>query len=276
MGADEDQMARIQARLYALVSANPGGPDADQARSILARLPHHAAGEALPGMRPQSRDPNPSGPEFTPLDYGQANGRESPAARAPHVPFTDVKLPVRQQAPQDVLHPSPRRPDTELEADPLLQEGVGQAMTMPALHGAGVLLSGLGRQFLKTEAGQAMKFLAERGAPTAAPKATEFLAPSPEFDPMGDLAKAREALELRLPHTALDLGAPGAAGYALWQMGHHGLAAVPAALNVVGRNAAPLAARAAMPMIRAGEAVSGAAPTLSLGGNPLFNAVEGR
>ena len=71
---------------------------------------------------------------------------------------------------------------TELESDPLLQEGVGQAMTLPLLHAAAWLVSAAGRGLLGTRGGQAAKFLSEAGEPIRAPT-KPFGQPATEFDP---------------------------------------------------------------------------------------------
>lgn len=56
MDPDRDQLERIRAKAYAIVEADPGGPNADQARRILSKLPKNTVGQDAfhgPGMPKQ-------------------------------------------------------------------------------------------------------------------------------------------------------------------------------------------------------------------------------
>lgn len=245
---DPGKIEEVRSRLYDYVSLNPTGEHADKARQILATLPARDPSDAS-GHGPRDLTDDQAGVGSGPL----ASRVLSVAGGKPLVGLPGP--------PQDVTAAPRPHVQTELEGDPMAQEILGQAMTMPLLHVAGLGLSGIGRKLLDTRAGQAAKFLADQGAPVAAPKPTSFLEPSPEFDPMGDLAKARDELKLKAPHTVMHLGSLGA---------------LMAPAEFAARNVAPLAGRAALPMIRTGEGAARAVAAPWLAGNPLLQAATGR
>jgi hypothetical protein len=247
-----------------MVSANPSGPDADQARAFLARLPKTGTSDMQPAPAPRSLTDDQAGVASGPLEsraLSIAGGK--PIAGLPG-------------APRDVTAQAPHHIQTELEGDPIAQEIVGQAALMGPLH----LLSGgasyLGRKLMQTEGGQAAKYLAQRGLPLEAPP-RPFGAPPPVAGAASseqEVMRARDALKFKAPHVG-DLGVGGAGAAALLHAGHAGLAGLPGLAALAARNAAPIAGRLAMPLIRAGEVGAAASPAMSLAGNPLLEAAVG-
>lgn len=250
MAEDIEKIERIKSNLRSYLNEQPNGEHAEQAKRILVNLQANAP--SLPSPSRQMKNP-------TDADLGLENEPIKASGR-----FSDANDETSGQAYRDAVNsgsaaPLPRRPQTELEGDPLAQEIAGAAMTMPALHVAGLGLSAVGRKLLQSRAGQAAKFLADQGAPVATPKPPSFLEPAPEFDPMGDLAKARSELALKAPSTAAHYGSVGAL-MAPWEF----------AL----RNAGPIAGRMALPLIRGGAAAANI--PLSLVSSPLLQAVAGK
>ncbi len=113
---DSDQLERIRAKAYAIASA--GGPDADQARRILSKLPKIKVGR---------REPVRGGVGV----HGELAGGDI-GAELPPTPDEEVGIPnqlAEQSLPQKaalaILSPSSRR-EFERGADKMLTFGLGQ------------------------------------------------------------------------------------------------------------------------------------------------------
>lgn len=251
MAEDVEKIERIKSNLRSYLNEQPNGEHAEQAKRILVNLQANAPSLPSPSHQMKNESDVDLGIESGPIVANPHNAMDRTLGVGTQLPGGK-----NERASEQAL---PARQQTELEGDPIAQQIVGQAMTMPALHVAGLGLSAVGRKLLQSRAGQAAKFLADQGAPVAAPKPTSFLEPPPEFDPMGDLARARAALAMKAPSTAAHYGSLGAL-LAPWEF--------------AARNAAPMAGRAALPLMRAG---AGAANVpLSAAASPLFQAVMGK
>jgi uncharacterized protein (UPF0335 family) len=141
-----------RAKLHAFLDGNPPPEKAALARQALGMLPSPHA-----GMRPSSGSPTAEDEKL-----GISNFPENPGSTVGPAGWTKSELaPDQGQEARDeaAVSTSGRRPQTELEADPMLQEGIKQAMGMSALHMIGAAIGAPGRAILNSKGGRAAQLL---------------------------------------------------------------------------------------------------------------------
>lgn len=275
MAEDQEKIERIKSNLRTYLRDQPSGPDAEQAKRILVNLQANAPSLPSPSRQMKNQSDVDLGIESGPLvgAMPQSGTFGPPTAGKP--------LQI-QGGTNDTATP-PTHPTTELEGDPMAREIVGQAMTMPLLHMAGLGLSGIGRKMMEPAASKLANTVMDvdreaivKGGSMAGEKVGAAL---------DKIKRLREAAPERAPfldaeeEKILDqatAGAPpaddahGMLGHLLPLAGHgptglalRAAAAAPAALgDVAGRG-----------LVRAGQ---GMAMPLSLAGSPLLQAATGR
>lgn len=277
MAEDQEKIERIKSNLRSYLNAQPSGPDAEQAKRILVNLQANAP--SLPSPRAPSES-------MSDVDLGIESGPRVTYDSTAGAPGTrSMALPGGSNEASMHAGPAPRAHETtELEGDPIAQEIVGQAMTMPLLHVAGLGMSSLGRKLMEPAASKFANTVmdVDRDAivkggsmagekvgaaldkiermKTAAPERASFLDAEKEKILNGAMSAAPDA-------STADMGM---LGHLLPLVGHG-----PTGLALRAAAAAPAAAGdlAGRGLIRAGQ---GMAMPLSLAGNPLLQAATGR
>lgn len=122
MDIDRDQLERIRQKAYAIVQADPGGPNADQARRILSKLPKIKVGQGFeqPGLPKQTVHGELAGGDFggeqtLPQTPDEAAGIENKLA--------GLTLPQKAAL---VAGSAPNRRQFERGMDDMLTFGAGQ------------------------------------------------------------------------------------------------------------------------------------------------------
>lgn len=119
--ADEEQIARIRSKLYSLASS--GGPNADQARRMLSKLPKMSVGH---DYRAESGDRAATIPVHGELAGGDVGSELPPTAdEMAGIENKPAELPVTARAAMTALVPSNRR-EFFRGADDVLTFGAGQ------------------------------------------------------------------------------------------------------------------------------------------------------